>query len=79
MAISVGKLVEEYLRNNDYDGLCNDECGCVVDDLFPCSGDGLIYDCKPGHRVEGEDGQEIIVEDREAYLEALNQEKSGEK
>lgn len=29
-------IVKKYLKDNGYDGLGNDECGCSIDDLFPC-------------------------------------------
>jgi hypothetical protein len=43
------EIVEKYLRENGYDGLCGDECGCLVDDLMPC-GETLEW-CEPGYKV----------------------------
>lgn len=40
--MTVREIVKDYLKNNNYDGLCCIEgfgavpCGCGVDDLFPC-------------------------------------------
>lgn len=43
-------IVLRYLKENGYDGLFNDECGCVLDDLVPCSGESFGT-CQPGYRV----------------------------
>jgi hypothetical protein len=51
--MDVMSIIEKYLRDNNFDGLCNDDCGCDVDDLAPCG--GLVVDCKPAKkRVLGE-------------------------
>jgi len=38
--MEIKKIVEQYLRDHRYDGLCNVnidiECGCIIDDLMPC-------------------------------------------
>ena len=46
------QIVEEYLKSNGFDGLCNCDvpCGCLLDNLCPC-GD-LNVDCQAGHREE---------------------------
>ena len=51
--ITVKEIVIAYLREHGLDGLCGDECGCPIDDLFPCfEGFG---DCTAAHaRVLGE-------------------------
>lgn len=35
---TIEEMVHEYLIQHDYDGLCypEDDCGCGLDDLFPC-------------------------------------------
>lgn len=45
------EIIEEYLKNNGYDGLYSwSQCGCKVGDLMPC---GEIYDdCEAGHFVK---------------------------
>ena len=38
--ITVGAMVEAFLRVNGYDGLVGEDgCGCRVNDLFPCCED----------------------------------------
>jgi hypothetical protein len=37
MSITCKDMVVKYLKENGYDGLCGEECGCVLKDgLFPC-------------------------------------------
>ncbi len=36
--ITVKTIVADWLKDNQFDGLCNDDCGCGVDELFsPCT------------------------------------------
>ena len=45
------EIVATYLRKHGYDGLYNAaaDCGCEVDDLWPCEAPG--DDCEPGYKV----------------------------
>lgn len=45
-----------YLEANGFDGLRNDECGCKLDDLFPCDYAGTER-CKPGYLVKDGTGE----------------------
>jgi len=47
--IDVRQIVTKYLKDNGFDGLYAEECGCQISDLFPC--DGPCDDCKPGYKV----------------------------
>lgn len=47
--ITVQSIVTAYLKEHGYDGLYDDECGCLIDDLAPCSNDPMW--CHPGYRV----------------------------
>lgn len=48
----VHSIVKAFLKRNKYDGLCSDECGCVIDDLAPCDGCyGMVFDCVPGYKI----------------------------
>lgn len=53
---SLGQFIRDRLQAEGYDGLCNPdlECGCSLDDLFPC-GEPEINDCMPAyfrHRID---------------------------
>lgn len=54
--INVESIVVEYLKKNKFDGLCCDQCGCEIDDLFPCSSEGT-YGCEPGYKIPCDCGQ----------------------
>jgi len=47
------EIVEQWLRENDYDGLYTDGsgggCSCTLDDLAPCSG-GWFINCRAGYK-----------------------------
>lgn len=47
--MNVRQIVIEHLKKIGADGLCADECGCGIDDLFPC-GNPDIDECKPAKR-----------------------------
>jgi hypothetical protein len=53
--MTVNGIVKEYLAKNGYDGLCNDDCGCGLDDLAPC--DNMSEDCMAAYRCECENCQ----------------------
>lgn len=42
------EIVQKYLVDRGFDGLCSDECGCLLEDFMPCGEPG--EDCKPGYR-----------------------------
>jgi len=48
MTFTVKDIVKEWLTTNHWSGLCGDECGCDVDDLFPC--EACPDECWPGYR-----------------------------
>ncbi len=54
--MTVEEIVIEYLKANGFDGLYNDDCGCFLDDLIPCS--ECCSNCQPGYRVENPDRSE---------------------
>jgi len=47
--MTVLEIVEKYLRDNGYDGLCSDDCGCDLEDLASCGGESLA-NCEPGYK-----------------------------
>ena len=47
--MDVKTITIHYLQSNGFDGLFADgECACKLDDLFPCSSEG-VERCKPGY------------------------------
>lgn len=51
------QIVEKYLKENGFDGLYSDECGCELSDLAPC--ESMSDECHPGYKIKtphGEDG-----------------------
>ena len=53
-SIFIIKIIKSWLKEKGYDGLVNTEleCGCGLDDLFPCLDPdfGIPIDCKPAYR-----------------------------
>ena len=52
--MNVGVLVEDWLREHGYEGLCDlaHECSCVCDCLMDCGYQGyVIRQCEPGYKV----------------------------
>ena len=47
--MTVKKIVENYLRENGYEGLYSEECGCYLDDLMPCG--ECCDNCEAGYKV----------------------------
>ena len=47
----VSGIVYKYLVENGYSGLCNmdNECGCEIDDLFPCC--DCLLDCVAAYKI----------------------------
>ena len=50
--MNVKMIVEEWLKEHKFDGLCNLDvpCGCLCGALAPCG--ELHEDCRPGHRED---------------------------
>jgi len=44
-------IVKQWLRDNGYDGLYNDDCGCTLDDFAPCG--EICGDCVAGYITSG--------------------------
>ena len=75
-AITVEKIVRNYLIRHRFDGLYNDGCGCAIDLLVPCGqirGDcmpGYVNDCSTCISLECKrdtTGFDFIVSDEECY------------
>ena len=53
--MNVKKIVAKYLMENGFEGLCADECGCLLDDLIPC--DDYMGHCEPGYKIPNPGGE----------------------
>ncbi len=42
-------IIRDWLETHGYDGLASDDCGCAVNDLFPCGGE-YIVSCSPAQK-----------------------------
>lgn len=50
--MTVNEILIEWLKEHGYSGLWNEEeCGCPIDDLILCDGEG-IEECHPGYKVK---------------------------
>ena len=45
--MTVKEIIINYLKENGYDGLCGDCCGCGLDDFQPCDED--FGECSPAY------------------------------
>ena len=59
--MNAAEITKKYLKDNDYDGLCCEHCGCLLDDLIPC--DEFFGDCVPGYKLP----REMEVRNSEDY------------
>ncbi|MBD3197995.1 MAG: hypothetical protein GF317_23295 [Candidatus Lokiarchaeota archaeon] len=48
-------IVIKYLKDNGYDGLASNVCGCNIEDFNAC--DETFENCKPGYETEDETGE----------------------
>jgi len=68
--INVKTILSEYLKQHGYDGLFNAEleCGCTIDDLFPCEAD--FSECEPAYKLEcpcENEGKYDVCEYKDGY------------
>ena len=46
----VKEIIVNYLKDNGFDGLYTEDCGCTAEDLAPC--DSTCMDCIPGIKID---------------------------
>lgn len=58
--VNVASIVKDFLIKNNFSGLCHTdvECGCCIDDLFPCM--EYSNECQPGYKVP--DGKSFKIQ-----------------
>lgn len=56
--MTVKDIIEIYLKENGFDGLCEPslDCWCFIDDLAPCGSD--MANCQPGYRMKMKGGED---------------------
>ena len=63
---TVKEIIKDWLLRNGYDGLYNDDCWCMADDLWAC---GNIGECLPGYRQNKNKKHLAVCESIEEWLE----------
>jgi hypothetical protein len=53
-------IVRVWIAEHGYDGLCNEDCGCTLDDFMPCDGWGLQF-CIPAYRHPGNGDRPFVM------------------
>jgi len=68
--MTIRELLTEALKANDFDGLYHSEieCGCVIEDLFPCENPDW-EECRGGYKQLRDDGDWIVGPKKEDELE----------
>lgn len=51
--MTIREIIEQYLKDNNYDGLAGDDCGCKISDLMCC--DNPTPNCQPGYTITCKD------------------------
>lgn len=71
------EIIEQYLKEKGFDGLCGDDCGCGIDDLMPCF--DAWTECVPGFKGPDPDGESdwLMYPSREAVAEAKSKVKAA--
>ena len=54
--MDIRKIAEQWLKENGYEGLCSEDCGCEITDLMPC--DTLSTICEAGYKVPCPGGED---------------------
>ena len=65
--MNVREIIKKHIEDNGYDGVYTDDCGCKLEDLFPCGCDVCVSDCKPGYKHTDKDGNWYIDGSRECH------------
>lgn len=61
------EIVITWLKENGFDGLAGEYCGCGVDDLMPCNEDGSS--CAPARKVQCKDSNFKYCDGCEAFCQ----------
>lgn len=73
MKMTVRDIVKEYIITHGGDGLCDTDCGCGIDDLFPC--DSNPAECIVAKKIkvtqEMIDKKDLLYEVGDDYFEPI--------
>ena len=53
------EIIANYLKENGFDGLYSEECGCFLNELAPCDL-GIPFECQPGYKCKAELDGEMV-------------------
>ena len=45
------EIIEKHLKENGYDGLYSENCGCQISNLMPCCIGEEMFDCEAGYKI----------------------------
>ena len=73
---TVRNIVACWLKAHGYSALCGDECGCSIEDLFPCDGEWPpALDCRAGYWRKGTEMECYEVnQEPGSYIASLDKE-----
>ena len=64
--MTVKEIVKSYLIKHKFQGLCSDESGCDIEDLFCCDDSfNPVYHCKPAFKRKCSECSQIIYSEEE--------------
>ena len=61
---NVKEIVAAWLEQHEFEGLCNDDCGCKLNDLMPCEFSTSLTgacDCVPGFLHPGNENEFFVI------------------
>ena len=59
MGMDVRTIVKLHVQRHGMDGLCNEDCGCGLDDFAPC-GDGPYPDCEVARKLVKPENGDLV-------------------
>jgi len=76
--VNVKQIIKNYLKENGFDGLCCNSCGCGLNNLFDCPSDGY-ENCKPAYKHTGTKNNGSAMKNKNGLYEWYSIKKQKEK